>query len=146
MPLLSESVKIVSAITATEGLAAATNLNGAVVDTTGYRGCMMVVTFGAIVATAVTSIKAQQDVALAFGAAADLLGTAQTVADDADGKTFVIDIELPREPFLRVVVLRGTANATVSAVYILYRGRQRPSVQAATVAIERFVHPAEGTA
>jgi len=143
---LSDDIKIVTAIDATAGLAAATALNGAVVDTQGYAGCLMIATFGAIVATAVTSIKAQQDTDVAMGAAADIAGTGQTVTDADDGKTFCIDILRPRERYLRIVVSRGTANATVSAVYILYRGRNKPAVQAATILVEKFTGPAEGAA
>lgn len=144
--LFSDDIKIVQAITITAGAAAATNLNGSVIDLAGFDGVVFVVQFGAIVATAVTSIKAQQDTAVGMGAAADLLGSAQTVADTDDDKIFYMDIKRPLEQFVRLVVLRATANATCSAVAYVYRSRSRPVTHGTGVAGEKFASPIEGTA
>jgi len=144
---LIEEIKVTPAITITAGAAGATTVNGAVLDMAGWDGVLIVVTTGAIVALAVTSIKAQQDTAVGFGAPADLTGTNQAIADTDDDKVYFIDIQRPLEQFVRVVVSRATANATVSAVYIQYRNRNKPTAaQGATVAGEKFVSPVEGVA
>lgn len=142
---LAEEVKIVQAITITAGAAGATNINGTAIDTEGYEGVLFVVQFGAIVGTAVTSIKVQQDTVVGMGSAADLAGTGQTIADTDDDKVFYIDVKRPLEQFVRLVVLRATANATVSAMAYLYRGRQFPASHGANVAGELHYAPAEGS-
>lgn len=142
----SQDHKVLVAINGTDGAAGATAINGAIVDMDGYQGILMIAQFGPIVATAVTSIKAQQDTDPAMGTAADLAGTAQTVAVADANKTFVIEIERAAERYLRLVVSRATANATVAAIYVLYRGRKKPAAQVAATLIERFTTPAEGTA
>lgn len=143
---LADEVKIVQAITITAGAAGATNINGTAIDTEGYEGVLFVFQFGAIVGTAVTSIKVQQDTAVGMGSAADLAGTGQTIADTDDDKVFYIDVKRPLEQFLRAVVLRATANATVSCMAYLYRGRQFPVSHGTNVAGELHYAPAEGTA
>lgn len=144
--LISDEVKVVQAITITAGAAAATAINGTAIDTAGFDGVLFVVQFGAIVATAVTSIKAQQDTVVGMGAAADLAGSNQTVADTDDDKVFYIDIKRPLEQFVRCVVSRATANATCSAVAYLYRSRSRPVTHGTGVAGEKFASPLEGVA
>jgi hypothetical protein len=143
---LSDDVKIVQAITITAGAAGLTNINGTVIDTAGFDGVLFVVQFGAIVATAVTSIKAQQDTVVGMGAAADIAGTNQVVADTDDDKIFFIDIKRALEQFVRVVVSRATANATCSAIAYLYRSRSRPVTHGTGVAGEKFASPVEGVA
>lgn len=145
---LSQECKISQAITVTNGAAGTTAINGAIIDMAGYDGLLILVTFGAIVATAVTSIKAQQGEASNLSDAADLLGTGQTIADTDDEKTFYIDIPKPRERYIRLVVSRGTANATVAdALYIQYRKRSTGAASHGTnVAGELHTAEAEGTA
>lgn len=133
--------------TVAAGAAASTALTSSVVDTAGYDGVLFVVPFGPIVTGAVTSIKAQQDTVVGMGSAADIAGSNQTVADDADNRTFVIDIKRPRERFVQCVVSRATQNATVGAITaILYNSTLTPVSHGSTVAVESFVSPAEGTA
>lgn len=145
---LSDVVTPVSAITATQGIAGVTNLDGAACDMDGYESVLIIVQFGDIAAGAVTSVKVQQDTASSFAAAADLLGSAQTVVDTADGKMVLIDIQRPTEQFIRVNVLRATFAATVSAVYLKYGPRARPVTHATASVLSRetFIAPAEGTA
>ncbi|HFD38541.1 MAG TPA: hypothetical protein ENJ31_01640 [Anaerolineae bacterium] len=147
---LSKNVRISQAITPTGGAAGTTDINGATLDMQGYEGVLMVVTFGAIVAGAVTSIKAQQGAQSNLSDAADLAGTGQTVADDDDEKTFYIDLYRPTERYVRLVVDRGTQNATVAeALYIQYGqqgGRKSPSSHGSNVSGEMHASPAEGTA
>lgn len=143
---LSKALKISQAVTVTDGAAGTADINGAILDMKNYEGVLIEVTMGAIVSGAVTSIKAQQDAASGMGTAADLLGTGQTIADDDDEKTFYIDIFRPRERYVRLVVLRATQNATVTATYIQYGARKKPTTHGSNVSGETHVSPAEGTA
>lgn len=144
---LSKQSKLSQAITVTNGAAGATDVAGAVIDMLGWEGVLFIVQFGAIVANAATSIKAQHGDAANLSDAADLAGTAQTVADNDDEKTFYIDIVKPTKRYLRLFVARATQNATVSAVALQYRPRKAPSTHQATVIVgESHVSPAAGTA
>lgn len=147
---LSKNDKISIAITPTEGVAGTADINGAILDMQGFEGVLMAVTFGAITGSAVTSIKAQQGAASNLSDAADLAGTAQTIADDDDDQTFYIDLFRPTERYVRLVVDRGTQNAVVaSATYIQYgiqSARKAPVTHGTNVSGELHVSPAEGTA
>jgi len=144
---LSKNGKISQAIAPAAGVAATTDINGATLDMQGFEGALIIVTFGAITATAVTSIKAQQGQQSDLSDAADLLGSAQAIADRDDEKVFYIDVHKPRERYVRVVVDRGTANAVVaSAEYIQYGPHKAPTIHGANVAGETHISPAEGTA
>jgi len=142
---ISKDFTVEQAITPTNGAAGTTTINGATCDMDGYDAVLMVVTMGAILATAVTSIKAQES---SDGTTwADLEGTAQTIADTDDDKTFYIDLERPAKRYARLVVLRGTANATVAeALYFKRASRARPVSQGANVSGEIFYTPVAGTA
>lgn len=144
---LSEEVAIQIAITPADGVAATTDINGTIVDTAGYDGVLALVTFGVITANAVTSVKWQQDTAVAMGGAADLLQSGVAVLDTDDNKTFYIDLGKPRERYVRIVVDRGTQNAVVSsATYLLYRARRFPVTHGTNVSGEQWTYPAEGNA
>ncbi len=145
--ILSHDAKITRAILPSEGAAAATDLNGAILDMSGFDSVLMVVTFGEITAGAVTGIRAQQDTAVAMGGAADLLGSAQVVADDDDDQVFYIDLHQPLERYVRVVVDRATQNAVVAeALYIQYNARSKPTTHGTGVSGETHGSPAQGTA
>lgn len=137
--------------TVTAGAAGTSSITSTAVDMAGYDGCMFIIPFGAIVSGAVTSIKLQQ-CDTSGGSYADLTGTSQTVADTDDDKTLIIDIKQPLEQYLKVVVTRGTQNATVGGIYAVpYHKASRSTVLpvAGTNSIggvERFTAPAEGTA
>ncbi len=148
---LSDQVYPVSAITPTAGLAAATLVTSSAIDTeaTACDGVMFAVHFGTIVSGAVTSLKIQQSSDdAATDDYTDVLGTNQTVADTNSNKTFIVDIRRPGKRYLKILVSRGTQNATVSALAYLYNLRQRPvTVASAQVGgTEKFVSPIEGTA
>lgn len=129
--------------------AGTTDIDPTAIDMDGFDSVCFIVQFGAIVAGAVTSVKAQQSSddgnADAF---ADLAGTAQTVADDDDNKAFVIDIHRPSERYVKPYIVRGTQNATVeSVVAIQYCARNAPVTQPASIGgVETHNSPAEGTA
>jgi hypothetical protein len=139
-------ILITPAVTPTAGAAGTTLITGATLDTAGYRGTFIMVNFGAIVGTAVTSIKLQQGAAANMSDAADLLGSGQTVADTASGTTFCIDVRRTGKRYIRVMVSRGTANATVAnAFYLQYEGRRFPVTQPSGINIVSFSSPIEGT-
>lgn len=120
------------------------------VDMTGYEGCLFIASFGALTATQVTSIKAQQSSDDGSSDAyADLTGTLVGPLADADGnKLLVLDVYRPRDRYLKCIVNRATANAVIDGVIaIRYGARVQPTVQGSTVAfIETHASPAEGTA
>lgn len=143
----SKNYKITQAITPTNGAAATTDIEGVTLDMSGYEGVLMVCTFGEITGSAVTSIKAQQGAESDLSDAADLLGTAQTVADSDDEDIFYIDLYRPQERYVRLYVDRATQNAVVaSATYIQYGAKKAPVSHGSTVNGETHVSPAEGTA
>lgn len=144
---LSKDTKISVAITPTNGAAGSTDISGTTLDMAGFESVMMVVTFGAITSGAVTSIKAQQGDASNLSDAADMEGTAQTIADTDDDKTFYIDLIKPTKRYVRLYVDRGTQNAVVaSALYIQYDPKKLPISHGTGVSGETHAGPDEGTA
>jgi len=144
---LSKNCKISQAITITAGAAGSSDINGTTLDMSGYEGVLILVRFGAITSGAVTGIRAQQDSDSAMGTAADLLGSAQTVADSDDEKDFYIDLYRPAERYVRLVVDRATQNAVVAgAIYIQYGAKKAPPTHGTAVSGELLVGVAEGTA
>jgi hypothetical protein len=127
--------------------AGATDVNGDIIDTQGYDGCLFVFSLGAIVAGAATSCHVQQDTDSAGGTMQDLTGSKVTYVDTDDNKSAVIDVYKPRERYLRPVVKRATQNATIdSVVAILYSGLRSPTTNAGdVVGITTVISPAEGT-
>jgi hypothetical protein len=120
-------------------------LYGAGVDMTGYEGVAFFLTVSKGEAANFT-LKAQQDTASGFGTAADLAGTAKTVAiaTATDGFGF-IDIKNPQERYVRPAIVCpnvGTPRA-ISCVSIRYGKQYLPETNADG---ELHVAPAEGTA
>lgn len=101
---------------------------------------------GAIVTNGVQSVKVQQsDDDGSSDGYSDILGTSQTIADDADDTHIYIDVAHPQKRYLKVVVTRATQNSTIGAVIAeLYGASTVPVTQIATG--ETFNAPAEGTA
>lgn len=145
--MLSEQVKISTAITPTAGVAGTTDIEGTVLDMAGFEGVLMIVRMGEITGNAVTSIKAQQGAESDLSDAADLEGTSQTVADDDDDQTFYIDLYRPTERYVRLYVDRATQNAVVAAAnYIQYGPRKAVTSHGTGVSGEAHAGPDEGTA
>src|SRR5690349_422246 len=132
MDPLSNQFAIINAITITAGAAAATSVNGAALDLAAYGAdrVLVVVKMGAIVGNAVTSLKVQCDDNASFTNNTDIAGSAQTIADTKDDTYFLVDVISPPDRYIRVVVSRGTQNATLSADYIVYGLRNKPWTQA----------------
>ena len=143
---LGKNGKVTTAITVTNGAAGTTSINGTTLDMQGFEAVLMVVEVGAVVAGAVTTIKAQQGDQSDASDMSDLLGTEQTVEDSDDDKTFYIDLIKPTKRYVRLVVPRATQNATVAASYIQSGARKAPTSHGTGVEGETHVSPAEGTA
>jgi len=146
MSQLIPNVAIVPCVTVAAGAAGTSAINGSVIDFSGFDCGLIVVNTGPIVTGAVTSIKFQHGAASDLGDAADVAGTSQTIADDDDNEVFYIDVSRPTKRYGRVVVSRGTQNATVVANAILYGSRLSPVTQASGVNGETHVGKIAGTA
>src|SRR6266540_1761419 len=123
-----------------------TNQNGGVIDMANYEGVVFIAALGTLASGTVTGMKAQQGNQANLSDAADLAGTAVLIADTEDNELLVLDIYRPAERYVRAVVTRGTADATIDGVIaIQYGPRVLPVTQDATVAaIATHVSPAEG--
>ena len=143
---LAQNVKITRALNAVA--AGQTAQNGAVIDMANFEGIVFIAALRTLASGAVTGIKAQQGNQANLSDAADLAGTAVSIADTEDNELLVLDIYRPAERYVRAVVTRGTADAVIDGVIaIQYGPRVLPATQDATVAgIETHVSPAEGTA
>jgi hypothetical protein len=128
--------------------AGTTAINSSSVDMKGFEAVEFTVAFGAITAAAVTSVKLQGSRDNVDWTSADLEGTSQTVADDADNKIFRIDVAKPRYRYLRCVVSRATQNAAVDSIVAMqYQADKEPITQDTTVGGAEFHHaPERGTA
>jgi hypothetical protein len=127
--------------------AGTTDQNSSSVDMKGFAGCQFVAMFGAITATAVTSVKVQTS--SDDSTFNDLEGTSITVADDDDNQAVVVDIGNPQERYLRCTIDRGTANAVIDGVIALqYLPDTEPVTHDTTTVVGSEFHhaPAEGTA
>lgn len=146
MPFLDNHI-FIQAATVDAGAAATTDVESAAVDAANCDSVVFIVSFGTIVTDAVTSIKVQQ-CDTSGGSYTDLEGTAITVADSHDNKTFLIEVARPREQFLKCIVDRGTENATVGAIVAIKTNvAQRPVTQGTNIqSYETHMAPAEGTA
>ena len=120
--------------------------NSSSVDMKSFDACTFVIGFGAITASAVTSVKIQgSDDDSTWS---DLTGTAITVADSDDDKIVLAEINQPQQRYVRCVVDRGTQNAVIDfAVALQSQASVAPVTQSATVLGSEFHQaPAAGTA
>jgi len=137
--------KISQCSTVTAGAAATTDINATSVDMLGFEQVTFVVPIGAIVAGAVTSIKAQGS--SDNSSFSDLAGTSQTIADADDDKTFYINVVKPSYRYVRLVVDRGTQNATVGGIIAIQSNpKTLPVSHGTSVSGETHISPAAGTA
>lgn len=140
--MLLNKIQIKKAVAYTS--AAASNVNGDVIDTANSESALFLVRFGT--AAADNTIKVQQG-ALSDGSdMADLEGS--SVAVGSSDEIVAVEIVKPRERYLRVVVLRGTSS-TIEAGFVLLGGqRVQPAdnADAGTIASEKLISPPEGTA
>ena len=125
--------QIIRVINATA--AGAADVNSSVVDTQGFDGVCFVAAIGALVATQVTSLKAQHGDAANLADAADITGAATAAMADGDSnKMLVCDVRRPTKRYVRCVLKRATANATIDGVVaILYRAAKLPAALDASI-------------
>jgi hypothetical protein len=119
------------------------------INCAGYGGVTFIVSFGAIVTGAATTVKAQSSSDDGSGDAYDdIAGSAVTVADTYDGKLVLLNVSEPDEQYVRCIVTRATQNATVnSIVAILHSPKQRPVTQDSNIAASKSILSAiKGTA
>jgi hypothetical protein len=122
-------------------IAGTTTIDSTILDMAGFTGVMWVVRIGT--AAANNDIRAQQDVVVGMGAAADLAGT--KVVSGAN-TVMVLDLQRPLEQFVRCRVTRATSTTIDSLVAIRYGARKRSTAFPSTQTMEAWVAPAEGTA
>lgn len=134
---LSQQLATVIAIAPADGVAAQTAISGAILDMQAYGSDRVLITviMGVITGSAVTSLKVSASDASDFADPVDITGTAQTIADDKDGKIFQVEVINVAKRYIRLMVSRGTANAVVAAaIYQVYGLRNKPVTQGADVA------------
>lgn len=147
MENFSANVKMSQVITVAAGASGSSDITGTVIDMSGYEGVTFAIPFGPITSGAATSIKVQGAPTNVAGDFADLEGTSQTVADDADNTTFYIDLVKPQSRYVRLIVSRATQASTVGGVIAYqYNGAKKPPTHGTGVSGELHVSPAEGTA
>lgn len=146
MGRLYEDVKTQLIVTTAAGAAGQTTITSSAVDTQGYTGVRFLVLIGPVTSGAVTTFKLQQsDDDGSSDAYSDIVGSSQTIADDADNTHKYADISHPQKRYLKLVVSRATQDATIGGVIAeLYGASALPVTQTATG--EAYDFPAEGTA
>jgi hypothetical protein len=123
--------------------AGTSTITSAAVDTAGFEGCVLLTSYGTAAADNIANA-AQCDTS--GGTYADLAGTA--VATGTSDEDVWIDVYRPREPFLKMVCVRGTSSTLESIWAILYGAAVQPvdNTTSGTIVGEAHVSPAEGTA
>jgi hypothetical protein len=129
--------------------AGTTEVDGAAIDLSAgrFQGVRFVAVLGTLTATQVTSLKAQGSLDGSTNWT-DLAGTSTGPAADADsGKTLILDLYRPGFPFVRPVIVRGTANAAIQCVIAdAYHAQIQPVGQATTNSATKVVaYPQAGT-
>lgn len=122
--------------------AGTTTIDSTALDMTGFEGVLWIVRFGTPAAN--NNIRAQSDVVIGMGTAADLTGT---LVNSATVNAHSLDLFRPIKQFVRVRTTRGTSSTIDTVVAIQYKPRNLPVVQAvANVILEQWASPADGTA
>lgn len=144
--LNAEKVVVVSNAVA----AGTTDVNFTGVDTEGFDSIECIAVFGALTASQVTTMHAEQsDDNGSSDGWSDIEGSATTaLADDDDNQALRCEVAKPGKRYVRFVVDRGTENAVIEAAVCVLRGSEyEPVTQDASVAFtNRVVAAAEGTA
>lgn len=140
-----EEIKITKVADASA--AGVTTVNSAVIDMSGFEGVVFLTAAGTVLATAVATVKVQQDSAVGMGTAADLAASGQSFTPTTDNlKSVMIDIKRPNKRYLRAVILRSVANSDFGQIYaIQYRAKKAPVTQAVDKS-KLLVSPLEGVA
>lgn len=119
------------------------------IDMQGFNACAFLVLLGTVTATGVPSVKVQQssDDGATDGYS-DLEGSAFAVTDADDDEIIAVEILRPTKRYLKLILLRTTANCVLDGILALLSGAQSvPVTQPETInGNEVHVSPAEGTA
>lgn len=123
---LSKNFNLVRVVNATA--AGVTNINGTHVDMQGWDNVVFVALMGALTATQITILKAQNGSAANDSDQADIAGALTPQALDGDSnKALVLEVVRPLLRYVRPVVLRSVANAVIDGVIaIQYSGDKLP--------------------
>ena len=113
---LSKDVLTSRSVNAT--VAGATNINGTILDMSGFSAVRFTCCMGTLTSTQVTELKAQVGNVAGGSDMADLTGAITSQALDADSnKILILDVIMPiGYRYIRPVVVRGTANAVIDSV------------------------------
>jgi hypothetical protein len=115
-----------------------TGLTETEINCTGFDRVCHIINVGAMTATGTFDYKVQEDSATGMATAADVTGAELTQVKAATGasKVYAIDIPVnPAKPYQQAVAACGTANVTVGAIAVLYKGSGTYPKTAATEAI-----------
>lgn len=106
---------------------------GITIDTAGYEAILFGVYLGTITASAVTTIKVQAGDAANGSDMADISGASVSVPDTGDDKLWLAtEIYRPTKRYLRVAVVRSTANVVINGGFVLMgRSAIQPAPQGA---------------
>lgn len=115
------------------------------VDMSGYDSVTFAIQIGAVDATGVVTIHVEQSED--DSSFADLEGTEVSYTASDDNKVALLEVNRPREQYVRPVIVRSTANSVIDSVLgIQSKAGEEPVSQSATVLSTTFVHsPGEGT-
>lgn len=140
---LAEQVKITKI--ADHSTAATSDVTSSAVDMAGYDGCLFISSFGTAAANNTIKLQQSSDDG-ATDTYADLTGT--SVASGTSDEDVWIDIQRPKERYLKLVGLRGTSTTMESIWAIQYNGRSIgvDNTTSGTIIGETSLEPAEGTA
>ncbi len=126
MPNLSPAFNLVRVSNAVA--AGTTGVNCTHVDMSGWDGVVFICLLNTLVASQQTSLKAQNGSQVNDSDQADITGAVTPNALDGDSnKVLILDVYRPQKRYVRSVVNRGTANATLDGVLALqYQGDKLP--------------------
>ena len=131
MQTLLSNVKFEDMIAHANRSAGTADINGITTDMNGFEGCLINLEMGAITASAVTTLKVQESDSSTAGWT-DIDGAEISISPTEDNAYVRIDVANIRKRYLRGVVERATANATVRAAqYIKYNASFLPTSQPA---------------
>jgi len=123
---LSKNFNLVRVVNSTA--AGVTNINGTHVDMQGWDNVVFICLMGALTATQITILKAQNGSLANDTDQADITAAATPQALDGDSnKALVLEVVRPLLRYVRPVVLRSVANAAIDGVIaIQYSGDKLP--------------------
>jgi hypothetical protein len=134
MPNLSKSINVVRVANA--AAAGITVLTGTHVDMQGWDSVVFIYALGALTATQVTALKAQNGALANDSDQADITGAiTPAMADGDSNKVLILEVYRPLLRYVRPVLNRATANAVLDGgIAIQYQGdKLPPAVLDATV-------------